>query len=363
MKNPKRQAMMAALGKPEKTQKVVIPQPEKAIGDIDAKVEAEIDSGLNFHKLQRSLEEAGMTLQEFLAKQSGIKLSKPERKVTTPYGDTYTVASTHLSYEQLKDLCLIDDDNVRDKSERTEEALSDIIDEIGMGFQLLPIITYIDDNGKHPIMEGSRRFACAMIRKVGLDVDIYSPKPDATAIRWIVEASDRKKSFSYFEKGELYSKLMDTHGWSKADLERERGYDQTNISLSVGFFTAPKSILDLLPSKALPQTFVRKFNSATTKVLEKKLLDDAVSQVKARTLGIETLSSINQAKKVVDVWKEVADGITSSKVKGKQPEFQHGQAKAFVTRTKNGSNIKVDAVPKELEEQVLAAIKDVLATQ
>ncbi|NGZ66601.1 ParB N-terminal domain-containing protein [Vibrio aestuarianus subsp. cardii] len=362
MSKDKRALVQAALARTNSSTTQVA-APTKAMGQLDERTEGKIDADKNLHQLKQSLAKANVELNDYLTEQLGIKLSKPTRTLTTPSGEQYTVASTHLTYEQLVELCVIDEDNVRDESERTEEALSDIIEEIGMGFQLMPIIAYINDEGKNSIIEGSRRTAAAIIRKTGLDVDILDRKPGESTIRWMVAASDKKKSFSYYEKGELYCKLMQTHKWSKADLERERGYNQADISVSVGFYSAPKEILSLLPVKSIPQTYVKKFNRATSLILEKNALSEAITMLQERTLGIEVLPSIAQAKRIVDVWNEVSENLSSIKAKTKKPEFSYGEAKAYVTRTKKGANIKIDAVPKALEQEVLAAIEKVLRSQ
>ena len=212
-------------------------------------------------------------------------------------------------------------------------------------------------------MEGSRRISAALIRKVGLDVDIFDRKPSEETIRWVVETSDKKKGFSYFEKGKLYSKLMETHDWSQADLERERGYTQQDISLSLAFYNAPSQLLKLLPTKTLPQSYVLKFNTATKRLLEKGSVEDAIGELKMKLLGIESLSKDKQSKKIAELWHEIAQDINSSKKKSTAPAFVYGESKAFIKRTKKGSNISLQHVPKELEGKVLSAIKKALSCE
>lgn len=363
MKNAQRELLKAAMANQKTpTDTLPIAAPMKAMGALNEKTEGKIDADKHLHQLKQSLIKADIQFDDYINQTLGTQLSKPIRTLTTPSGEQYTVASAHLTYEQLVELCVIDEDNVRDESERTEEALVDIIDEIGMGFQLMPIIAYVNSDGKNSIVEGSRRTAAAIIRRTGLDVEILDRKPSESTVQWMVAASDKRKSFSYYEKGELYSKLMKSHGWSKAELERERGYDQADISLSVGFFSAPQEILSCLPIKSLPQTYVQKFNRATNIILDKNALSEAMVQLKDKTLGIESLPLLKRSKHIVDVWKEVSEQLSSTKAKGKKAAFNYGEVNAYVTRTKKGSNIKIDAVPKDLEQEVLAAIERVLAS-
>lgn len=357
----RREAIQAALASKKAAKTTTVPSMPS--GDLDVASEAKIDAELNYSRLSDSLDKAGISFSDFLQEQSGITLSKPERRLTTPSGEIYTVATSHMSYEQLKALCVIDSDNVRDASERIEEALSDIIDEIGMGLQLMPIIAYIDRNGKHSIMEGSRRFASALHRKVGLTVDIFDRKPNEETIRWVVETSDRKKGFSYFEKGKLYTKLMETHAWTQAELERERGYTQQDISLSTAYYSSPPPLLELLPVKTLPQAYVLKLNSATKVVLNRNVLNETIEELKGALLGIETLSLDKQSKVVVDKWHELAKKLNARKSKSVKPVFESGETKAFVKRTKKGSHITLQGLPRELEKDVLDAIEKVMSAQ
>lgn len=356
--NKRRNAIQAALS--TKKEKKLAAIPSMPSGDIDISVEAKIDADVNFSRLKDSLEKAGLTFSEFLKQQSGITLSKPERQVTTPSGETYTVATTHLLYNQLKELCDVDADNVRDASEREEAALSDIIDEIGMGLQLMPIIAYVNPNGRYSIMEGSRRLSAALIRRVGLDVDIFDRKPSEETIRWVVEVSDKKKGFSYYEKGKLYNNLMESHGWTQSELEKNRGYTQQDISLSLAFSNTPKKLIDILPVKTLPQAYVQKFNTATKNILERNLLEESIDKLKLEILGIDNLPLDKQAKVVSNKWCELARQVSSKKDKGPKPVFEAGLAKAFIRRTKSGSNISLHSIPKELEEEVINAIREVL---
>jgi hypothetical protein len=353
--NKRRAAIQAALASKNSAKPTKVPSMPS--GDMDSVSEAKIDVELNYSKLSDSLDKAGISFSDFLQEHSGIVLSKPERKLTTPSGEVYTVVTSYMSYEQLKELCVIDSDNVRDISERTEEALADIIDEIGMGLQLMPIFAYVDNNGKHSIMEGSRRFASALHRKVGLTVDIFDCKPNLETIRWVVETSDRKKGFSYYEKGKLYTKLMETHIWTQAELERERGYTQQDISLSIAYYSSPTPLLELLPVKTLPQAYVLKLNSATKAVLNKNLLNETIEDLKEVMLDIETVSLDKQSKMVVDKWHELAKKLSAKKTKSVTPVFESGETKAFVKRTKKGSHITLQGLPRDLEKDVLEAIE------
>lgn len=362
MSTSKRKTALQALLSQNKSKQssgtnVVPSTPKMPAGDIDAADSAKMDAQVNFSRLRENLQTAGISFADFLTEHSGITLSKPERTLKTPAGEVYTVASSHYSFEQLESLCVIDPDNVRPDEDREESALSDIIDEIGMGFQLFPIIAYIDEHGKTSVLEGSRRLSCALIRKSGLDVDIYDKKPTEACRRWIIETSDRKKGFSYFDKGNLYKKLMETHNWSKAELARERGYNKADISDSVNFSSAPVEFLNLLPTKSIPQSYVKKFNSAVSEIVEKERVSEAVGAM-SDVVCTSSDDAINVAKRLVDELKQFSS--SAKKTQKTKPVFKYGATEAHVKRTKKGSTIRFDHIPKDKEEAVLLAVEGLL---
>ncbi|GAK86649.1 hypothetical protein JCM19238_4253 [Vibrio ponticus] len=189
--------------------------PADPAGITDQSTQAKLTVQLRTKQLQEALHDAGMAMDDALSL-LGISGSKPIKiniPVINEVGDTvieeYKVVTTYLDYETLKDKCKIDPSNTRGDDERTEDALSDIIDEIGIGFQVLPIIAYIDDDGLITIEEGSRRHASAMFRKVGLRAEIFDRKPSKEAILRTIESSNKRVTFTDLSLGEIYDKLIE----------------------------------------------------------------------------------------------------------------------------------------------------------
>ena len=116
-------------------------------------------------------------------------------------------------------------------------------------------------------------------------------------------------------------------------------------------------MLELLPVKTLPQAYVLKLNSATKAVLNKNLLNETIEDLKEATLDIETVSLDKQSKMVVDKWHELAKKLSAKKTKSVTPVFESGETKAFVKRTKKGSHITLQGLPRDLEKDVLEAIE------
>ncbi|WP_390240622.1 hypothetical protein [Vibrio sp. R78045] len=334
--------------------KTLVQAPTKFTTGVTQEDDARIESRLQFSYLQDNLSLIGMSLTDFLNNE-GVLLNKPERTVKTPFGD-YQVVTTHLSYEQLKDMCVIDPDNVRDPAERTEEALFDIIDEIGSGLQITPILAYIDSKGKTSIPEGSRRYEAALLRKVGLDVDYFNPKPSSETIKWLVEASDKKVNFSYYDKGRLFQSLMTTHNWKQAELVRERKYTKQDVNRCVRFYNSPKELLTLLPSKRLPKASVDTFVSVAKELKTKNMVDDFKVAVTCLEFS-KNQSSEDKSKAIVNLMREFVKGNTRKK---DEPTHIFGNSKLYVSRSKSGANLNIKSIPQDKEEAVLTAIEQVL---
>lgn len=331
---------------------ITVPAAHTTMNEVD---DAKIESQLQLSKLNKSLNILGISLTDFLSNE-GVSISKPERTVKTPFGD-YQVATTHLTYEQLKELCVIDPDNIRDAAERTEEALKDIIDEIGAGLQTTPIVAYVDSAGKTSIAEGSRRYDSALLRKVGLDVDYYSPMPTVEVVRWLVEVSDKKSKFSYYDKGKLFLNLMDTHNWTQAELSKQRNYTAQDISRSVKFFSAPDYLLELLPTKRLTKAAVEKFNTLTTIIESRNLKDRVLDELSELSLK-DTNSPKDNALLVIKYLESLAKGKPSKT--SVAPTLVFGQSEVFLSRTNVGVNLNLKKIPKDKEQQILDAIQSIL---
>jgi ParB/RepB/Spo0J family partition protein len=317
---------------------------EEALQDVD----------IQFEMLNGYLNEAGISLDSFL-EQKGITQSFGREMSFPETGEKYRVISTYLSVEQLKELKF--NDNVREPSERQESELSDIIDEIGAGLQLSPIILYRNGDQLEAI-DGSRRTAAAIFRGVGLAVEIIDEKPSEGFIQWVVQASDRKRLFSFYEKGKMFSMALKHYDVSQSKFATMRGYTRQEVNRCVRFYEAPKALLDLMGSKNLVQTDVEVFNKNVSAILEAGTLDDAVETVSAAILGTEK-DGIALSKLVVkELNKFAAELLSVKKVEEpKTSDLSYGDVPVSVLRTKKVSRIKFE-VPKDREQEALKLLEE-----
>lgn len=338
--------------------------PTESIGSMSEKDSANIDAELNFSKLTKSLEQADLSLEEFLEKKKGFGLSQSNREIKAPSGEIYSVVTSAMTYDEIKSQCFIDENNVRDSSERTEEALEDIIDEIGLGYQITPIMCYLNDKGL-PIFDGSRRFESALYRKVGLTVDIFDRKPCQSDLLWLVESSGKAKSFSRYDKGRLFESLMDINSWTQNELSENKPYSKQEVSRCIRFFNAPTELISLFPSTRVSKKSIDTLLPMFSIAVQKGIISEVATRVQSELDDNESFNTLSLEDKLLFVSKQIITAVKDlsgyTPRKGTEPYFESGASKIIIKKsTGKKSNIEL-TVPKDIEEKILCAIKDMLS--
>ncbi len=260
--------------------------PENIVrGDFNPQDEAVIDAQVNLSELKDTLEAAGLSLTSFLKSELNLGEVVSEREIRTPYGNFKAVLK-HFSNEELREKCVIDEHNPRDPSERTEEILAPLINEIKHGWQTTPAIAYANKNGKVAISDGGCRYDAALFGDAGLDIEILDREPSIEVLNWLAAQSDKKTKFSVFDKGRLYTAIMLDNKWSQADLCKNGGYAAQDVSRCVSFYGTPKDILDLMPVKSMGKSLVDKFNPAIKIIVEKEAINEAVDYCQNELLAV-----------------------------------------------------------------------------
>ncbi len=326
--------------------------------NLDEGTKAGIQARLTASKLKEQLDIAGLNVAEFLTNELEIQLTQSQRVIKTPYG-SYNAVCTHLSYQDLVDKCVIDPENVRDASERTEEALSDIIDEIGEGYQLQAAIAYIDENGKISFVEGSRRRDSAIFREVGLDVEILGQKPSSAATQWMVGASDNKKAFSYYDKGQFYSNLMNKKGWKQSELVRNTKYTAVDVSRCFNFYNnTPVEIKEYLDVKSCTRDVVDTLNKVLAIVVSHKAMNELIAYIESE--------SVRQGdnKAIAALVKSFSKKLTTPKARARvkhETVFERGDVKVeFIKSSKAKGVIELKHLKSEDEMKIMELISDYL---
>lgn len=353
----------AALLKRGKTAQTQISNPSLPGSGSDKSAVNALLIDARFSSLNDELTKQGLTLTDYLS-DKGLLSVQSERKVKAPSGAEYIAALTSLSYEELRSRCVIDADNVRGAYEHTEEALASLIDEIGNGYQLLPIIAYIAADGKLHIVDGSRRYHAALFGNVGLMVEIYSSKPAQADIQWMVGASDNKEKFSFFDKGRLYSNIMQTRGWTQAELHRNRGYSEADVSRCVKLFTLASddfhSVLDIKNCKLAQVEVINKYLAV---VLKANRYNELKSTINKEDYGYND--------EVIKTLEYFARKLLNPQAKPKKapvkpiPVYEDPATKRAVTFTKRSkakSQIELNNLTDEQETKIKALIADYLVS-
>lgn len=223
--------------------------------------------------IEASLKEGGISLQEFLTETKKLDFTQTGREIKSIDGSSYRAIQRTLSYDEIMTLVRIDVDNVREQSSRNTIQLNKMSDEIEFGMQISPVLAYQGEDGLIYVVDGSCRTDIAIDKKVGLDFEILDQIPTPETITWLVASSDIKTSFNYYEKGKLYSRLMEVNDWSAYKLEKERLYEKSDISLSLAIYSMPDSLKNLFSNYAFSSRdakFLRKLIGTVSESEEKQ---------------------------------------------------------------------------------------------
>lgn len=371
----KRLEMMRREKNPASQDTTIQRAPSDPAGITDQTKQAKLTVQLRAKQLQEALNDAGMAMDDAL-NLLGVSGSKPIEiniPVINDAGETvierYETVTTYLDYETLKDKCKIDPANTRGPDERTEEALADIIDEIGIGFQVLPIIAYIDDDGLISIEEGSRRHASAMFRKVGLRAEIFDRKPSKEAILRTVESSNKRVTFTDLSLGEIYDKLIEQWGCTAKEFAERKGISEQMVSLRLNFYRAPQELKALLAttSTTTTQRESAAFVTSTRFITEHNLTEEAVKFVSIKIS--ETEGSPESLKKAtIEALKNFVDEKKRKTVaRDNKPReevlYEKGTSKVKWSQTKGVSKINLQRLPVEWQDEIKELVANYLKSK
>ncbi|EGR4213376.1 hypothetical protein NTH44_003121 [Vibrio metoecus] len=295
-----------------------IPSDPAGLGNDSIQGQHQLE--LRTQQLKDAAEKAGVNWLDFLTEQGAPVLSSV-RKIRVPLKnggvETYTVATCFIEYEDLVTQCVIDPLNVRNSSERTEEALADIIDEIGDGYQQMPIIGYRTADNKISIVEGSRRYTCGIIRKRGLWSDIFDKMPSEEAILYSVDAANKKEHLTDMSLGQMYDHLIKKWHCTAADFAQLKNIDPAIVSVRLNMFRSPSELKELLPTTKTTQRETKAFVAAANFISERKLVDAAVNYVMSLTSD-KDYDSPNDKK--IDVIRYLSMFVAEKKRRKPEPK-------------------------------------------
>lgn len=342
--------------------------PDKIVrGDFNPQDDAVIDAQVSLSELKDTLEAAGLSLADFLKAELNLSGAVSEREIRTPYG-TFKAVLKRFTFDELKETCVIDENNPRDPSERTPEALAPLTNEIKHGWQTSPAIAYVRGDKKVSISDGGCRFTVAIWSETGLDIEVLDREPSAEVLSWLAEQSDKKIKFSVFDKGRLFCALMADNKMSQAELCQTGRYAKEEVSRCVSFFNAPSEIIDLMPVKSLGVNNVDKFNSAITTIVSKNAVQSAVGECSA---AIGKLGDAPAAEKItMAVCKAVIEFAKVAQRSKSQPVapqpvviYEHEKIKAVTTKpSKNKMRIELNNLSEETEKAINELISNYLKT-
>ncbi|WP_139686187.1 ParB N-terminal domain-containing protein [Vibrio tasmaniensis] len=303
--------------------------------------------------IEASLNEGGINLQEFLTETKKLDFTKTGREIKSIDGTSYRAIQRTLSYEDIVTLVRVDVDNVREQSSRNTTQLNKMNDEIEFGMQISPVLAYQGADGLLYVVDGSCRTEIAIDKKVGLDFEILDQIPTPETITWLVASSDIKTSFNYYEKGKLYSRLMEVNEWSAYKLEQERLYEKSDISLSLAIYSMPNNLKSLFANYAFSSRDAKFLRKLIGIISESKEFESALTTwIDESRSELEGMPTERINKEVIARLKEWVPVTSKPTGINKQPQTWAEKGKAVVSyqlMTKSKSKIELtNARPEEI---------------
>ena len=303
--------------------------------------------------IEASLKEGGISLQEFLTETKKLDFTQTGREIKSIDGTSYRAIQRTLSYEEITALVRIDVDNVREQSSRNTIQLNKMSDEIEFGMQISPVLAYQGENDLIYVVDGSCRTDIAIDKKVGLDFEILDQIPTTETITWLVASSDIKTSFNYYEKGKLYSRLMEVNDWSAYKLEKERLYEKSDISLSIAIYSMPDNLKSMFSNYAFSSRDAKFIRKLVGTISESKATQSAFSKwIDENSRDFETMNADEVNKELIARLKDWSP--VSPKIAGinKEPQTWATNGKisvSFQVVSKAKSKIELNnATPEQI---------------
>ena len=303
--------------------------------------------------IEASLKAGGISLQEFLTETKKLDFTQTGREIKSIDGTSYRAIQRTLSYEEITALVRIDVDNVREQSSRNTIQLNKMSDEIEFGMQISPVLAYQGENDLIYVVDGSCRTDIAIDKKVGLDFEIFDQIPTPETITWLVASSDIKTSFNYYEKGKLYSRLMEVNDWSAYKLEKERLYEKSDISLSIAIYSMPDNLKSMFSNYAFSSRDAKFIRKLVGTISESKATQSAFSKwIDENSRDFETMNADEVNKELIARLKDWSP--VSPKIAGinKEPQTWATNGKisvSFQVVSKAKSKIELNnATPEQI---------------
>ncbi|MGV7963688.1 ParB/RepB/Spo0J family partition protein [Photorhabdus tasmaniensis] len=172
-------------------------------------------------------------------------MDKDGREFTLKSGKKETFAQRVIFSGDIENKTFVNPDiNPRDQSKLTEESLWDILETIG-DQQYFPAIGRLVD-GKIEILDGSRRRAACIIKRVKFDVLVTDENISLADARALSKAIQTAKEHSIREKGFRYLAMVST-GHSQESISKIENISQASVSRAIQAASVSQGLIDLFP--------------------------------------------------------------------------------------------------------------------
>jgi ParB family chromosome partitioning protein len=285
-------------------------------------------------------------------------------KVDTTPGQVFTLKSgqqatfnpEQLTGAELEDKTfVIQQNNGRDQSALTEEAVADISRTIILQ-QFLPAIgRYVDD---------SRRRAAAIYKNVGLFVLVTNDNISTEDARQLVKDIQTAREHNLREVG-LQLQTFEAQGMKQKDIAKLNGLSEAKVSRALQAAKVPKQLLSVFPDQAVLNYPDYKFLLDTCDKFKVKNLelDDLVTAVNTQFTQQVTPSTTEDAKRVLmSTYKQTVDIQLSKRRKARAivtPLHRFDNKNQYARKRVDGRKVSYEFL--QLPEGLQAELEQLIA--
>ena len=313
-----------------------------------------------------------MTSKSTIRKPIGRTLTKLKPAEPTAAGQVFTLKSglkatfmpETISAETLADKTfVIQQNNGRDQSALTEDAVADISRTITLQ-QFLPTIgRYVDD--KIEILDGSRRRAAAIYKNTGLFILVTDDELTTEDARQLAKDIQTAREHNLREVG-LQLLSFEQQGIKQKDIAKMNGLSEAKVTRALQAAKVPKQMLNLFPDQAALNYPDYKFLLDTcTKLNSKKLaLHQLTEAVYTEFAEQPTPLTVEDAKTaIMSAYKQHTDTLLSKAKKPKAvvtPLHQFDNKNQYARKKVDGRKVSYEflQLPDSLQKELEALISD-----
>lgn len=193
---------------------------------------------------------AGTTLNSEQQLANTIRTMGAFRVLRLKSGRIVKLTSIYIPAEDVSELTLIHEANIRGASGVNESTVDDIIGSIRAGGVTHEVLAVRQDDGRYAIFDGQRRRFCAVLAQQGLPLAYIDEGEGLSSaeLRELSRIANLTMPNSLYDKGLYYTKVMSEQDLDVAGVADMLGITDTEVRYSQMAVEIPLPLYELLPS-------------------------------------------------------------------------------------------------------------------